>query len=448
VNIKYTGKIIKYLRLIFLIGIFGLLLSPQLKAATPVIEVLTVKGSVNPVLSDYITHGIERAENENAIACIIQLDTPGGLDSSMRNIIQKMVSAKVPVIVYVAPSGARAASAGTFITIAAHVAAMAPGTSIGAAHPISIGIGDTSNSVEDTKVLNDSVAYIRSLAQSHGRNADWAEQAVRNSVTATDQEALLLNIVDIVASDLDTLIFELDGRQINMLDGTTLTLHTGQAAIHYTSMNWVEDFLYAIVDPNIAYILLTIAALGIFAEIFNPGLIFPGIIGVICGLLAFYSFGMLPVNLTGIIFILLALGLFVAEVLTPGFGLLFTGGLISFIFGSLILFEGGGPGMQLSPWLIAIVVIIIAGFFGFIIERVVRIHRRRATTGKEDMIGKIVIARTNLSPSGQVFFKGERWEAISLSGKVESGDSVIIDRADGLVLYVKRVENDKEVVSK
>jgi membrane-bound serine protease (ClpP class) len=359
-----------------------------------------------------------------------------------------MVSARVPIILYVAPSGARAASAGTFITIAAHVAAMAPGTSIGAAHPVSIGIGDTSNSIEDTKILNDSVAYIRSLAQSHGRNADWAEQAVRNSVTATDREALSLNIVDIVAPDLDSLIIELDGLQVKMLDGTTLTLYTSQAVIHYINMNWVEDFLYAIVDPNIAYILLAIAALGIFAEIFNPGLIFPGIIGVICGLLAFYSFGMLPVNLTGIIFILLALGLFIAEVLTPGFGLLFTGGLISFIFGSLILFEGGGPEMQLSPWLIAIVVIIIAGFFGFVIERVVRIHRRRATTGKEEMIGNRAIARTSLSPSGQVFFKGERWEAISLSGKVESGDTVIIDRVDGLVLYVRRVENDKEVVNK
>jgi membrane-bound serine protease (ClpP class) len=213
-------------------------------------------------------------------------------------------------------------------------------------------------------------------------------------------------------------------------------------------MNWIEKFLYAIVDPNIAYILLTIAALGIFAEIFSPGLIFPGIIGVICGLMAFYAFGMLPVNLTGILFILLALGFFIAEILAPGFGLLFTGGLISFIFGSLILFEGGGPGMQISPGLIAIVVIIVAGFFGFVIERVVRVHRRKVTTGREELVGKTAIARTDLSPSGQVFFKGERWEAISLSDQIKSGDYVIVERVEGLVLYVKLVEKNKEVIDK
>ena len=262
--------------------------------------------------------GIEQAEDSGAEALIIQLDTPGGLDTAMRDIIQLIVNSRVPVVVYVAPSGARAASAGVFITMAAHVAAMAPNTAIGAAHPVSIGSGGETavSSTMEEKVLNDAAAYIRSLAEAHGRNMDWAEKAVRESVSATEREALELNVIDMIAPDLNTLVTQLDGRQVTMLDGRQITLHTQGAAINHVPMRTIEKFLYTIADPNIAYILLSLATLGIMVEIFNPGLIFPGVVGGISLLLAFYSLGVLPVNYAGILLIVLAIGLFIGEVLT------------------------------------------------------------------------------------------------------------------------------------
>jgi membrane-bound serine protease (ClpP class) len=354
----------------------------------------------------------------------------------MRDIIQDMVNSTVPVVVYVAPSGARAASAGVFLTIAAHVAVMAPNTNIGAAHPVSLGETDTTDATMEEKVLNDAVAYIKSLAESHNRNVEWAEQAVRESVSATEQEALDLNVVDMVVPDLNTLIRELDGREVTMLEGNVVTIDTTGATVRYFDMNWAEKFLYAIANPDIAYILLSVASLGIFAEIFNPGLIFPGVIGGICGLLSFYALGMLPVNLTGILLIVLAFGFFVAEALTTSFGLLLAGGIISMIIGSLILFKGGGPDMHVNPGLIAAVVVLFAGFFGFVVERVVRVHRKRASTGKEELVGHSAVARTPLTPSGQVTFRGERWLAVSESGNIDAGEAVVITRVDGLTLYV------------
>jgi len=439
---------LKILRIIMLVSIAAIAATTIVQAATPFVYVLTVKGTVNPVLADYVTRGITRAEQDKAEACIICLDTPGGLDTSMRDIVQEMTNATVPVIVYVSPSGARAASAGVFITLASHVAAMAPNTNIGAAHPVSIGATGTTDTTEDEKVLNDAVAYIRSIALSHGRNADWAEQSVCQSVSVTEQDALSMNIVDMVAPDLSSLIAKLNNYEVTMLDGSKITLHMSGIAVKYIDMNWAEKFLYIIADPNLAYILLSIAALGIFAEIFNPGLIFPGIIGVICGILAFYALGMLPVNLTGVLLVIVAFGLFIAEALTPGFGLLFGAGIISLIIGSLVLFKGGGAAMHVSPVLIAIVVIIFGGFFGFVVERVVRIHRKRATTGKEELIGKVVVARTPLTPEGQVIFRGERWEAVSETGNIEAGETVVITKLDGLTLYVKKVEGKEEVSRK
>jgi membrane-bound serine protease (ClpP class) len=346
----------------------------------------------------------------------------------MRDIVQTIVNAKVPVVVYVSPSGARAASAGVFITMAAHVAAMAPNTNIGAAHPVAIGttVETDTSSTMDEKIINDSVAYIKSIAEEHGRNATWAEQAVRESFSATEQEALSLNVIDMVAPNLDALLLKIDGREVTMLDGSTTILHTKGVPVTFIKMNWVENLLYAIADPNIAYLLMSLAALGILAEVFNPGLIFPGIIGGICGLFSFYALGMLPVNLTGILLIVLAIGLFVAEVFTPGFGLLAGGGIVSLVTGSLVLFKGGAPGIQVSPWLIAVVTILIAGFFIFVIQRVVKVHRKRATTGREELIGKTATTRTALTPEGQVFYRGERWEAISESGNIEANQKVTI----------------------
>jgi len=291
----------------------------------------------------------------------------------------------------------------------------------------------------EEKVVNDAAAYIRSIAEAHGRNMEWAEKAVRESVSATEQEALELNVIDMVAPDLDSLVSQLDGRQITMLGGNIVTLHTQGATINHTKMNTIEDFLYAISDPNIAYILLSLATLGIMAEIFNPGLIFPGVVGGICGLLAFYSLGMLPVNYAGVLLVVLAFGLFIAEVFTASFGLFTAGGITSLVIGSLILFKGG-PLFQVSPWLITTVVIIIAAIFAFVISRVIRAHRRQASTGREELIGKTAVVKVALEPEGTVFYKGERWAAISDRGQVEPGEAVIITRVDGLKLYVTKKE--------
>jgi len=367
------------------------------------------------------------------------MDTPGGLDTAMRDIIQSIVNAEVPVVVYVSPAGARAASAGAYITLSAHVAVMAPNTAIGAATPVALG-GDGEAAMSDEmkrKILNDAIAYIRDIAETHGRNADWAEKAVRDGVSATSQEALRLNVVDMVASDLDTLIAQLDGRQVTLIDGTAVTLNTQGAPINHVKMRLIEDFLYTIADPNIAYLLLSLAMLGIMVEIFNPGLIFPGVVGAISLLLAFFSLGVLPVNWAGVLLIALAFGLFVGEVLTTAFGLFTVGGVTALVIGSLILFKGGSPLFRVDPWLIAIVTVIIAAVFAFVVSRAIRAHRKQASTGREELIGKRAVVKVALAPEGTVFYKGERWAAISEDkGSIEPGEEVIITAVDGLTLHV------------
>ncbi len=426
----------------FVLVLLALSFTANVQAQSPRIDVITIKGTINPVLVDYVKRGIEQAEDNNAQALIIQLDTPGGLDSAMRDIVQLIVNAHVPVVVYVAPAGARAASAGVFITIAAHVAVMATNTAMGAAHPVSIseeGEQTMSETMED-KVVNDAAALIRSLAQTHGRNLEWAEKAVRESVSATESEALELKVIDMIAPNLEMLVEQLDGHQVTLLNNQTLTIQTRGAVINDNPMKAVEKFLYTIADPNIAYILMSIAMLGIMAEIFNPGLIFPGIVGGICLLMAFYSLGVLPVNYAGILFIVLAFGLFIGEVLTTSFGLFTAGGIVSLVIGSLILFQGAPPVFRVDPWLITTVTVLFGGAIVFILYRAVKIHRKQATTGREELIGKTVTVKEALNPEGTVFFKGERWTAISESGEVEPGEEVIINRVDSLTLYVTKKE--------
>ena len=431
----------KKIRLIILLSLLICsAIATQVQADSSTIYVLRVEGTINPILVDYIERGIDQAEENNATACIIQLDTPGGLDTAMRDIVKEIVNAQVPVVVYVSPSGARAASAGVFITIAAHVASMAPNTSIGAAHPVSIG-AEGEQQVSETmeeKVVNDAAAYIRSIAEAHGRNMEWAEKAVRESVSATEQEALELNVIDMVAPNLDALISQLDGREVNLLDGRVVTLKTHGATIRNVDMSTIEDFLYTIADPNIAYILLSLAMLGIFVEITNPGLIFPGVVGAICLLMAFYALGMLPVNYAGVLLIVLAFGLFVAEVFTTTFGLFTAGGVTALVIGSLILFKGGSTLFQVSPWLIAGVTIFIGGLFAFVVNRVIHAHRKQASTGREELIGKKAIVKVALQPEGTVFLKGERWIAVSKEGPVKPGEEVIITGVDGLTLQVTK----------
>lgn len=432
---------LKIVRILILVGLlFGAFTAVKAQEAGSTINVLTVKGAINPVLVDYIGDGIEQAEDDGAIALIIQMDTPGGLDTAMRDIVQDIVNSRVPVIVYVSPSGARAASAGVFITMAAHVAVMAPNTAIGAAHPVSIGSeGEaTMSETMEEKVVNDAAAYIRSIAEAHGRNMEWAEKAVRESVSATDKEALELNVIDMIAPDLNTLVAQLNNRQVTLLDGREVTLQTRDAVINHVKMNWTEGLLYAIADPNIAYLLLSLAMLGIMVEIFNPGLIFPGVVGGISLLLAFFSLGVLPVNYAGVLLIVLAFALFVGEVLTTTFGLFTMGGVTALVIGSLILFKGAAPVFQIDPWLIATVTIMITGLFAIVINRSINAHRKQAKTGWEELISKTALVRVALDTEGTVFYKGELWAAVSDTGRIEPGEEVIINRIDGLTLYVTK----------
>ncbi len=434
---------LRTIRLTLLIGILtatATVMASGAQAANSQIDVLEVKGVINPVTANYVNRGITQAEEANAVACIIQLDTPGGLDTSMRDIVKDIVDSEVPVVVYVSPAGARAASAGVFVTMAAHVAAMAPNANIGAAHPVAIGEeGEAQMSEEmQEKVVNDAAAYIRSIAEAHGRNLEWAEKAVRESVAATEQEALELNVIDLVASDLDSLISQLNGREVTMLDGRVITLNTQGATTNQNPMSNVEGLLLAISDPNVAVVLLSLAVLGITVEIFNPGLIFPGVFGGICAFLGTYSLGILPIDYAGIALIGLAGGLFVAEFFTASFGIFTAGGIASLVIGLLILFSGRPTLFQPDPWVIPTIAAVISSITAFIIYRVVRTHRRQPTTGREELKGKIATVRKALTPEGTVFYKGELWTAILDEGEAKPGEEVIITKTEGLKIYVTK----------
>ncbi|MCK4361840.1 MAG: nodulation protein NfeD [Dehalococcoidia bacterium] len=420
--------------LLIALGLLILFIPGEASAANPQVDVLRVEGTVNPVLAGYIDRGIGLAEEHGATACIIEMDTPGGLDSAMRDIVKRILEADVPVVVYV-PPGCRAASAGAFITLASHVAAMAPGTGIGAAHPVALGEDGMDETMEE-KVVNDAVAYIISIAEARGRNADWAEAAVRESRSSPASEALELGVIDIVADNLDDLLLQLDGRQVTLLSGEEVTLQTDSAEINYTDMGAIERFLFTIADPNIAYILLSLGMLGIMLELYNPGAIFPGVVGAICLLLSFYSLGMLPVNYTGVLLIVLAFGLFVAEVFITSHGLLALGGIASLTVGSMTLM--GSPYFQINPGVIAGVVIVVSVVCVFVIGAIVRTHRRRQQTGREAMVGMVAVAKTNLDPTGTVFVHGERWQATVDEGKVEPGEEVVITKVEGLRLSVTK----------
>ncbi|MDP2920184.1 MAG: nodulation protein NfeD [Dehalococcoidia bacterium] len=436
----------------FRIAVFAILLVVLLTslvvnmvlAKEPSVVVLKVKGIINPVMADYLERGILEAENTGAVACIVQIDTPGGLDTAMRDMVQDIVNAKVPVVVYVSPSGARAASAGVFITVSAHIAAMAPNTAIGAASPVSIGSGGEQEISETMreKVMNDAAAYIRSLAGTRGRNVDWAEKAVREAVSATETEALDLKVIDIVSRDLNTLLKDINGREIVLASGAKAKLDTGSVVTRFLDMTWTEELLLAISDPNVAFILLGLAGIGLWVEITNPGLIFPGVFGGISLIFALFSLGNLPVNIAGILLIALAFILFIIEALVvPGFGAAGIGGIISLVIGALILFKGG-PMFQVSPWLIAVVAICVAAFFTFIIYKLTKLRQLKPQTGYEEMVDETVTVREALAPEGVIFYRGELWTAVSEEGRVEAGEAVIIKRVDGLKLFVTREKKE------
>ena len=406
-------------------------------AGGPEVDVLTLAGAIEPITAQVVMQSIERAERAGREALVIRLDTPGGLDTAMRDMIKRILVAEVPVVVYVAPSGGRAASAGTFITLAAHVAAMSPGTSIGAATPINAGGSDIGKDLA-RKVKQDAASYIRSLAQQRGRNADWAEKAVLEGASINENEALKLHVVDLVARDTRELLERIDGRPVTV-SGLTRTLHTRGATQHAVEPSWRQRLLSRIIDPNVAYILFILGFYGLLFELSNPGSILPGVVGGICLLLAFLAFQAMPVNMTGVLLIIFAMVLFAVDLKVQSHGILTVGGVVSLILGSLILLGGDGQTVRVSRTVIGTVVVTTVLFFVFVLGAAYRAQRRKPTTGAEGLVGEHGVAITDLAPSGQVFVHGEYWAA-DADGRVEKGAGVIVDRVDGMRLRVRRLE--------
>jgi membrane-bound serine protease (ClpP class) len=415
----------------------GLFIGYGLASETlPSIDILSVADVINPVSAEYITASLNAAIQQGSQALIIQLDTPGGLDKSMRVIIKEILNSPIPVIVYVAPSGSRAASAGTFITLAAHIAAMAPGTNIGAAHPVAVGSGEMGKEMAD-KVTNDAAAYIKSIAEQRGRNVEWAEQAVRESVSASETEALQQKVIDLIAVDLNDLLKQLNGRKVTTSAGEHI-LRTEGAALQHVEMSLRQRLLSMLADPNVAYMLLLLGAAGLFFEISTPGVVLPGVIGGISLLLGLYALQMLPVNYAGLALIVLALIMFIAEIKVTSYGALTIGGIIAMILGSLMLFNTPAPLPGLSLWVIVPSTLLVAAFFVFLIGAALRTLAQRPYSGREGLLHKVGMALTAIDQKqGKVFVAGERWDAHS-EEPIAQGVEVEVVQMDGMTLHVKQ----------
>jgi membrane-bound serine protease (ClpP class) len=414
----------------FLAIVVASLLSPLLARAA--IYKVTVAAPIQPITAEYVAKAIEAADRENASLIILTLNTPGGLDSSMREIIEKIVGARTPVAAYVAPSGARSASAGFFIAVACDIFAMAPGTNTGAAHPVGISLlGQSMDKTMEAKVTNDAAAYIKALAGKRGRNVQMAEDAVVKASSFTDQEALKGGLIDVVARTDADIIEAFDGKVIKRFDGSERTLSLKGQPVVAIPMTFRQKFLMTISDPNLAYILLMIGLLGLYFEFAHPGAILPGVLGGISLLLAAFAFQILPINYVGLLFILLAIVLFILEVKVHSYGMLTIGGLAALIIGSLMLIKGPPmlrPGLQV----ILPVALGFAAILVFLVYLVLRAHRRPSATGKEGMVGEIGTARTDLAPAGTVFVHGEIWEAESVE-PVRRGEKVRVLEVLGTV---------------
>lgn len=445
--------------------LFGLLLiAGSARAAAPVV-VLNVNGAISPGTADYVVRGLKSAAAEQAELVVLKMDTPGGLDTAMRQIIKQIIASPVPVAAFVAPDGARAASAGTYILYASHIAAMAPATNLGAATPINIGIGGIDSQPDEQqgngkkkdkntvlpaagstlqhKQINDASAYIRSLAQMRGRNAQWAEQAVREAVSITASEALKLNVIDVIASDVPDLLHKLDGRKVNVL-GVERTLNLTGANIVTQEPDWRSQLLTVIADPSIAYLLMLAGIFGLFFEFSNPGFVLPGVVGAISLLLAMFAFQMLPINYAGLGLIILGLAFMAAEVFMPSFGVIGIGGVVAFVTGSVLLIDTGMPGFGI-PWVVIIPVALASALFIFFVAGMaLKSWKRPVVTGREQLIGSSGEVLMDFDgKDGWARVHGETWR-IRCKQPLRKGQKVRVLNMDGLIFDVEAEDASRE----
>lgn len=409
--------------------------SPYTYSQEKQIRVIKVQAAINPTIAEFITSSIQKAASSGNEAIIIELDTPGGLDTAMRDIVKELLNPPLPVIVFVSPAGGRAASAGVLITMAANIAAMVPGTNIGAAHPVNVGGGEVSKEMNE-KITNDAVAYIKGLAEKRGRNKEWAERAVKESASITAEEALRLKVIDILADDMEGLLKQADGRKATTNRGETV-LATKNARIIREDMGFGNKILNIISDPNTAYILMMLGIYGLFFELARPGAILPGVIGAICLILSFYSFQTIPVNYAGVLLILLAIVLFIAEAMVTSYGILAIGGIVAMFLGSIMLFESPAPYLKASLTVIIPTVLVTAGLFILAITFAVKAQFKKSATGSEGMIGRTGEAKSRIAPAGKVFVEGEYWDAES-DEVIEEGERVKVIALKGMKLKVSK----------
>ncbi len=405
--------------------------------SSPKVLVLSLEEAITPLTAQKFKMALEEARNLSATALVVELDTPGGLVTTTRKIVKMILSSEIPVVVYVYPPGAQAASAGTFLTLAAHVAAMAPGTNLGAAHPVTM--GQKMDEEMAKKAENDLAAFARSLAKLRGRNADWAEKAVRESVSVTAEEALKLGIIDLLARDLPELLEKLEGRKVRVKEGV-LVLRTKGSEIIRLREDLRSRILRLITNPNIAYILLMLGLAGLYFELSHPGAILPGVVGAVCLILAFYAMHLLPVNYAGVLLILLSGVLFFLEIKITSYGLLGLAGLVSLVLGSLMLFGRNPEALRVSYQVLLPVLVTIGAFFCVVTYLAAKAVWRKPTTGPEGLVGEKGEAITDLGPEGgQVFVHGEIWQAVS-SEKIPEGSKVVVEAVEGLKLRVRRLD--------
>lgn len=423
--------------LVYLIGVPLIILSIVSSPDCQTIDVIKINDPITPVVAEFIIKSINDAEDNLSECIIIQMDTPGGLDLAMRDIIKKILSSKVPVVVYVSPAGARAASAGAIITLAANIAVMAPGTNIGAAHPVSLGGGQMGKEMSE-KVENDAAAYVESIAVKRKRNKEWAIKAVRESVSISGEEAKKINVIDLISPDLKALVADIDGWEVETPQGVT-KLRTKGLVLNYHKMGFRENVLKALANPNIAYILLMIGLAGLYFELSNPGVIFPGVIGGISLVLAFYSLQSLSANYAGILLILLGVIFFIIELKVTSYGLLSVAGVVALTLGSLMLFQSSVPYLKISWSVIISTVSLISLFFILLVGLVVKAQRKKPYTGMEGLVEMLGKAGSDIDQEGKVFVHGEYWDARS-EKPILKGAKVRVTKADGMLLTVEKID--------